>query len=603
MGDPGITTFMKNVLSNYSSIRGKDKDSGHAKFWDVVVITTADEDQKEIFDAQLKDKLDRKEVPLNLPIHIISDPPGTKLGNGGSTLTALDFLHTEYGDGLYDYRVLLLHAGGQSKRMPSASILGKIFSAIPTGNPLYQMLDFKLAMYWPFLPRMPAGVFLSCADDFLVYNLGDETLPWKFEETGFTALAHPSSIQIGTQHGVYVLENPENIDTSKHILNQKCIEVLQKPSETVMYKKDAVIKDKTLKFPGDIKVKGHVAYTDSSFFFGMDVTKKLIGFYKENSPITCEIDAYGDFLQALGPNATIDYTSHIPNVSNPTKSLIPTREKIFNLLKGTNISLLLMNSSRFIHIGTTQEFSQHFCFDKQFQEEVGLEMDVFNNWVENRESKDCSKKMKFSDVNQGCVMHSCLTSDSTVSPGTVVEYFHADIPVNIGQNSIISNCALLTSEVSESLNHCDVPHDLFLHTVPVFHNGSTMYVTIFFHVKDNLKKQAPAKDLIFLQRTLGDVLSICKLDIQKLANKGSGDEDNSGKLSLWTAPIYPLEKTMSKSFVLSMKTITKIRTENKSDLNLNDYSLVSIAEILKIKDFKTMLSFRSKLNRTICDNQ
>lgn len=60
---------------------GKDKDSGHAKFWDVVVITTADEDQKEIFDAQLKDKLDRKEVPLNLPIHIISDPPGTKLGN------------------------------------------------------------------------------------------------------------------------------------------------------------------------------------------------------------------------------------------------------------------------------------------------------------------------------------------------------------------------------------------------------------------------------------------------------------------------------------------------------------------------------------------
>jgi hypothetical protein len=66
-------------------------------------------------------------------------------------------------DDLFDKKVLLLHAGGQSKRMPSATILGKIFSAIPMGNPLYQMLDFKLAMYWPFIPRMPPGIFVACS--------------------------------------------------------------------------------------------------------------------------------------------------------------------------------------------------------------------------------------------------------------------------------------------------------------------------------------------------------------------------------------------------------------------------------------------------------
>ena len=27
-------------------------------------------------------------------------------------------------------------------------------------------------------------------------------------------------------------------------------------------------------------------------------------FYSRNKPLTCEIDAYGDFLQALGPDAT-----------------------------------------------------------------------------------------------------------------------------------------------------------------------------------------------------------------------------------------------------------------------------------------------------------
>ena len=37
-------------------------------------------------------------------------------GNGGATLTALDFLHRKYGDELYENKVLLLHAGGQTKK-------------------------------------------------------------------------------------------------------------------------------------------------------------------------------------------------------------------------------------------------------------------------------------------------------------------------------------------------------------------------------------------------------------------------------------------------------------------------------------------------------
>lgn len=596
MGDPGISQYMSNVLKNYSALRGKDKDSGHYKFWDVVVITTADEDQKIIFDAELQDKLKRNELPLNLPIHIISDPPGPKLGNGGSTLTAIDFLQDKYAASLFQKRVLLLHAGGQSKRMPSASILGKIFSVIPLGNPLFQMLDFKLAMYWPFIPRMPPGIFVACSDDFLVYNLGDDELQWKFEENGFTALAHPSSVTIGTQHGVYVLSDPDSVDTSKHIMNHPCVQVLQKPSETQIYKTGAVLEGH-LKFPEGISIKGNPVYTDSSFFFGMDVAKMFINFYKENSPITCEIDAYGDFLQALGPKASIEYTSHIPNVSNPTPSLIPTRKKIYQLLQGTSISLLLMNSSRFIHIGTTKEFSHHFCFDKQFQQELGLEMDIFNSWVENRASEECLKKRKFSDISQGCVMHSYLTTDSIVDRGAVVEFFHSDLPVTIGQNSIISNCSLLSSELDLTLESYTIPHDIFYHTIPVFYKHSTKFVTIFFHISDDLKKLNTPHDLLFLQRSFSKALSICNLDVNELATGSHGD--NTTKLSLWTAPIYPLENTMSESFRLSLEIIDCVRCEKSDIVNLQKYHLVSISEILDIKDYKTMLNLRKQLYENI----
>lgn len=34
----------------------------------------------------------------------------------------------------------------------------------------------------------------------------------------------------------------------------------------------------------------------------------LSQFYHQHKPLTCEIDAYGDFLQALGPDATSEVT-------------------------------------------------------------------------------------------------------------------------------------------------------------------------------------------------------------------------------------------------------------------------------------------------------
>ena len=37
-------------------------------------------------------------------------------------------------------------------------------------------------------------------------------------------------------------------------------------------------------------------------------------FYHAHRPLQCEIDAYGDFLQALGPEATPDYTANAGNV-------------------------------------------------------------------------------------------------------------------------------------------------------------------------------------------------------------------------------------------------------------------------------------------------
>jgi len=80
------------------------------------------------------------------------------------------------------------------------------YKTLLVGNPIYQMIEFKLAMYIDFPQRMKAGVFVSSADCIELYELtGDE---WSFQNAGVTSLAHPSPIEIGTTHGVYVLDEP-----------------------------------------------------------------------------------------------------------------------------------------------------------------------------------------------------------------------------------------------------------------------------------------------------------------------------------------------------------------------------------------------------------
>ena len=113
--------------------------------------------------------------------------------------------------------------------------------------------------------------------------------------------------------------------------------------------------------------KQEFVYTDSVFFVDWRTAKNLSDFSQEIQPIDCEIDAYGDFLQALGPEASADYTKNVANVTKETSSLISKRKKIFEFLKGTQLNVLLLNESKFYHLGTAMECIHHFCDDKVFR--------------------------------------------------------------------------------------------------------------------------------------------------------------------------------------------------------------------------------------------
>lgn len=126
--------------------------------WDLVVITAISASQRACYEAQLARKLASKRLPACFEYLVVNDPEGAKVGSGGSTLNVLRVLHERYGDRLYSLKVLLLHCGGYSQRVPFNTVLGKIFAPVPCRSAFVNdVLDIQLAIFTPLSLNMQPG--------------------------------------------------------------------------------------------------------------------------------------------------------------------------------------------------------------------------------------------------------------------------------------------------------------------------------------------------------------------------------------------------------------------------------------------------------------
>ncbi|XP_051233997.1 fucose-1-phosphate guanylyltransferase isoform X2 [Dicentrarchus labrax] len=495
-------------------------------------------------------------------------------GNGGSTLYALQQLNDIYGKTLSRLRVILIHAGGLSQRLPSASALGKIFTAVPLGDPLYQMLELKLAMYVEFPSQMKPGVLVTCADDIELYSIAEEENV-RFDKPGFTALAHPSSLSIGTTHGVFVLDSHEK-PTYSEMENTSCLCFLHKPSVDKMRDSGAVCRRQSGCFS---LPDAEFVYTDSTYYIDFDTAKSLLNLLRELGPLDCEIDAYGDFLQALGSKATIDYTNNTANVTKEESSLVQIRQKIFHLLKGTPLNVILLNNSKFYHIGTTSEYLFHLTEDVALHRELGLLSSAFS--VHMNENSD--------DSPGYCVMYSVLDSSCTVGARSVVEYSRLGAGVSVGRGSIVSGC-----RVSAALS---VPDGVFMHSLCVNHKHQTRFVTVVFGINDNLKHSVEAPAYMEELKLFGFSLAEC-LSHWGLKNEVLRFSGDASSCSLWKACLFPVCSDPQSSFSVSLEMLQAVLSGSTFTLP-KDTELMSMQECLQCKNLEEMLKFRKGLYEDI----
>ncbi|XP_051653540.1 fucose-1-phosphate guanylyltransferase [Manacus candei] len=563
-------------LARFAALRGAAARPG--ELWDVVVLTAADAAQAGAFREQLAEKLRRGELPRGVRYHVCPDPPGPRIGNGGSALHVLQYLEDLYGDQWASFTVLLIHSGGYSQRLPSASALGKIFTALPFGDPVYQMLELKLAMYIDFPRHMKPGILVTCSDDIELYST-EVTETIALDKPGFTALAHPSDLAVGTTHGVFVLD-PSSFSGKGGVEYASCHRFLHKPDMEMMRQSGAVCVRGHCSSGnhGDSGMASECVYTDSIFYMDHLTAKQLLMFYKQMGTLCYEIDAYGDFLQALGPGATPDYTKNMSNVTKEDLGLVEVRQQLYSLLQGTALNVIVLNNSQFYHIGTTQEYLFHFTAESKLRFELDLLPVAFSIFPDTAKTSD-----------QSSIIQSILEPRCVIGPGSVIEYSRIGPEVSVGKSSIVSG-----SYISFSV---DIPSRCFLSSVTVKINDQIEYVTMVFGVGDDLKKTVKLLSDIRSLQFFGASLAKC-LDLWSVEASDQLFSSGNTRLGLWTVRIFPVCSTLSESVRMSLKMLNSV--QHMSPFKLSGFRLLSIEEMLAYKDVEGMLKFRKQIYDEVC---
>ena len=98
--------------------------------WDYLIVSASNDAQAAGYEAQLKVRRELGQLAKARVVCVVADPGGRRIGSGASTALCLRRVIEDEGT-LAGKRILIVHAGGDSKRLPAYGPCGKIFVPLP----------------------------------------------------------------------------------------------------------------------------------------------------------------------------------------------------------------------------------------------------------------------------------------------------------------------------------------------------------------------------------------------------------------------------------------------------------------------------------------
>lgn len=422
--------------------------------WDYVILTASNEQQAEGFRKHLEER--KSFLPKHTKFVAIPDRDGLRVGSGGATLEVLKYLRSKE-ESFEKLRVLVIHSGGDSKRVPQYSALGKLFSPVPhklpNGRNSTLFDEFMICM--SSVPsRIREGMVLLSGDVLLLFN----PLQIDYNNVGAAAISFKEHVETGKNHGVYL--NGENGNV-KCCLQKKSVEVLRSV--------------------GAVNDSNCVDIDTGALIFSTEMMESLYSLiaapedYDRHVNAKTRLSLYADFLYPLAEDSTLeDFYKEKPE-GEFCPELTAARERVWNVLRPYRMKLLRLAPAKFIHFGTTREI-------------LGL----MNGGVDEYKDLGWSRIVGSSIKGDTAGYNSVLSSRSTIGEGCYLEVSYVHRNSKIGDH-----CVLSYIEVADR----EIPDNVVLHGLKQ-RDGS--FVVRIFGIGDNPKENKLfGKDLDELEQKLG----------------------------------------------------------------------------------------------------
>lgn len=150
-------------------------------------------------------------LPERCQFLVVPDPADRRVGSGSATINALGVLGRDI-DWWEHHRVLLVHSGGDSRRLPQYSPVGKLFGVLPSRNnprTTTTVFDETMTLSAPWAERIPNGLLVAAGD--VVLRFDAQQVKW--DRPGVTGVAMRLDAETGSHHGVYVVGDGDQVYT------------------------------------------------------------------------------------------------------------------------------------------------------------------------------------------------------------------------------------------------------------------------------------------------------------------------------------------------------------------------------------------------------
>lgn len=517
--------------------------------WDYIILTASNEAQAKAYRQQIDYRLKEGMLPKSTKYAVLPDPEGKRVGSGGATFNVLKYIagqcpDEDLGNPFENKRILVIHSGGDSKRVPQYSACGKLFSPVPRELPCGRastLFDEFVVGMSGVPSRIREGMLVLSGDVLLLFN----PLQVDMQFRGAAAISMKEHVDTGKNHGVFLNDGQGNVEQFLHKQSEETLRSLGAVNEQDCVDLDtgAVLMDAQL-----LQALFSLISTDNRLDdekFGLFVNEQA------------RLSFYGDFLYPLAQKSTLEqYLQEKPEGSF-CEELAWCREKIWEVIHEFSMKLLSLAPAKFIHFGTTKEL-------------LGL----VTSGVEEYEFLDWQRLVATNSKGNYAAHNAYVNGDAQIGAGCYIEDSIIGTGVQVGNGSILSN--IETENVM-------IPGDVVLHGLQL-QDGK--YVVRIYGVQDNPKGTFD-EDTAFLGIGLQSFLRTSHLQL--------GDVWQKEEPYLWFANLYPVCDTMEEAvrealtvYHISRGTAKEHEVEHwKSCKRVSLYSSFNDADVRAIIPWKT----------------